>query len=136
MITFIRAWIYLKFSQIRPRTTDLAVLQRLKLMLPPFLGKLVAIHLIHFKFVGFEDMQQILHLNMGLSVVEHLKTYDAEKVVSTFLGCFQSNPFRCREADKHRKDRQIFTISTGIKSVRYQGKIAAFRHFPYVRFIG
>ena len=121
---------YLKFSQIRPRTTDLAVLQRLKLMLPPFLGKLVAIHLIHFKFVGFEDMQQILQLNMGLSAVEHLKTYDAEKVVSTFLGCFQSNPFRCREADKHRKDVQIFTSSTGIKSVRYQGKIAAFRHFP------
>ena len=51
---------YLKFSQIRPRTTDLAVLQRLKLMLPPLLGKLVAIHLIHFKFVGFEDMQHIL----------------------------------------------------------------------------
>ena len=121
---------YLKFSQIRPRTRDLAVLQRLKLMLPPFLGKLVAIHLIHFKFVGFEDMQQILQLNMGLSAVEHQKTYDAEKVVSTFLGCFQSNPFRCREADKHRKDVQIFTISTGIKSVRYQGKIAAFRHFP------
>ena len=121
---------YLKFSQIRPRTTDLAVLQRLKLMLPPFLGKLVAIHLIHFKFVGFEDIQQILQLNMGLSAVEHLKTYDAEKVVSSFLGCFQSNPFRCREADKYRKDLQIFTISTGIKSVRYQGKIAAFRHFP------
>ena len=121
---------YLKFSQIRPRTTDLAVLQRLKLMLPPFLGKLVAIHLIHFKYVGFEDMQQILQLNMGLSAVEHLKTYNAEKVVSTFLGCLQSNPFRCREADKHRKDVQIFTISTGIKLVRYQGKIAAFRHFP------
>ena len=121
---------YLKFSQIRPRTTDLAVFQRLKLMLPHFLGKLVAIHLIHFKFVGFEDMQQILQLNMGLSVVEHLKTYDAEKVVSTFLGCFQSVPFRCREADKRRKDVQIFTVSTGIKSVRYQGKIAAFRHFP------
>ena len=121
---------YLKFSQIRPRTTDLAVLQRLTLMLPPFLGKLVAIHLIHFKFVGFEDMQQILQLNMGLSAVEHLKTYDAEKVVSTFLGCFQSYPFRCREAYKHRKVVQIFTISTGIKSVRYQGKIAAFRHFP------
>ena len=99
-------------------------------MLPPFLGKLVAIHLIHFKFVGFEDMQQILQLNMGLSAVEHLKTYDAEKVVSTFLVYFQSNPFRCREADKHRKDEQIFTISTGIKSVRYQGKIAAYRHFP------
>ena len=43
------------------------------------LGKLVAIHLIHFKFVDFEDMQQILQLNMGLSIVERLKTYDAEK---------------------------------------------------------
>ena len=57
-------------------------------MLPLFLGKLVAIHLINFKFVGFEDMQQILQLNMGLSVVERPKTYDVEKVVSTFLGCF------------------------------------------------
>ena len=54
-------------------------------MLQLFLGKLVAIHLIHFKFVGFEDMQQILQLNMGLSAVERLKTYGAEKVVSTFL---------------------------------------------------
>ena len=62
-------------------------------MLPLFLGKLVAIHLIQFKFVCFEDMQQILRLNMGLSVVERLKTYDAEKVVFTFLGCFQFNPF-------------------------------------------
>ena len=43
-------------------------------------------------------MQQILQLNMGLSVFERLKTYDVEKVVSTFLGCFQSNSFRCREA--------------------------------------
>ena len=73
-------------------------------MLPLILGKLVAIHLIHFKFVGFEDMQQILELNMGLSVVERLKTYDAEKVISTFLGCFQSNPFRCRTAGKHGQD--------------------------------
>ena len=62
-------------------------------MLPVFLDKLVAIHLIHFKFVGFEDMQQILQLNMRLSVVERLKTYDVEKLVSTFLGCFQSNRF-------------------------------------------
>ena len=46
-------------------------------------------------------MQQILQLNMGLSVVERLKTYDVEKVVSTFVGCFQSNSFRCREAGKH-----------------------------------
>ena len=98
-------------------------------MLPLFLGKMVAIHLIHFKFVGFEDMQQILQFNMGLSAVEGLKTYDAEKVVSTFLGCFQSNPFRCREAGKHGQDVQIFIISTGIKSVRYRGKIAVFLIF-------
>ena len=57
-------------------------------MLPLFLGKLVAFHLIHFKLVGYEDMQQILQLNMGLSAVERLKTYDAEKVVSTFLVVF------------------------------------------------
>ena len=57
-------------------------------MLPLFLGKLVAIHLIHFKVVGFEDMCQILQLNMGLSAVERLKTYDAEKVVSTFSWLF------------------------------------------------
>ena len=75
-------------------------------------------------------MQQIIHLNMGLSDFERLKTYDAEKVVSTFLGCFQSNPFRCREGGKHGQDVRIFTISTGIKSVRYRGKIAVFRHFP------
>ena len=81
-------------------------------------------------------MQQILQLNMGLSVVERLKTYDVEKVVSTFLGCFHSNSFRCREAGKHGQDVQIFTISTGIKSVRYRGKIAVIHHFPYVRFIG
>ena len=99
-------------------------------MLPLFLGKLVAIHPIHFKFVGFEEMQQILQLIMGLSAVERLKIYDAEKVVSTFLASFQSNPFRCREASKHGQDVQIFTISTGIKSVRYRDKIALFRHFP------
>ena len=75
-------------------------------------------------------MQQILQLNMGFSVVERLKTYDVEKVVSTFLGCFQSNSFRCREAGKHGQDVQIFTISTGIKSVRYRGKIAVIHHFP------
>ena len=49
-------------------------------------------------------MQHILQLNMGLSVVERLKTYDMEKVVSTFLGCFQSNSFRCRKAGKHGQD--------------------------------
>ena len=73
-------------------------------MLPLFLGKLVAIHLIHIKFIGFEDRQQILQPYMGLSVVERLKTYDAENVVSTFLGCFQSNPFRFREAGKHGQE--------------------------------
>ena len=84
-------------------------------MLPLFLGKLVAIHRIHFKFVGFEDMQQILQLNMVLSAVERLKMYDAEKVVSTFLGGFQSIHFQCCEAGKHGQDVQIFIISTGIK---------------------
>ena len=77
-------------------------------------------------------MQQILQLNMGLSVVERLKTYDVEKVVSTSLGCFQFNSFRCREAGKHGQDVQIFTISTGIKSVRYRGKSSSsiiFRRF-------
>ena len=33
-------------------------------------------------------MQQILQLNMGLSVVERLKTYDVVKVVSTFIVVF------------------------------------------------
>ena len=62
-------------------------------------------------------MQQILQLNMGLSVVERLKTYDVEKVVSTFLGCFQSNSFRCREAGKHGQDVQIFTSNrSGIEA--------------------
>ena len=75
-------------------------------------------------------MQQILQLNMGLSVVERLKIYDVEKVDSTFLGCFQSDSFRCRKAGKHGQDVQIFTISTGIKSVRYRGKIAVIHHFP------
>ena len=75
-------------------------------------------------------MQQILQLNMGLSVVERLKTYDVEKVVSTFIGCFQSNSFRCLEAGKQGQDVQIFIISTGIKSVRYRGKIAVIHHFP------
>ena len=30
MMTYIRAWMSLKFSQIRPRTTELAALKRLK----------------------------------------------------------------------------------------------------------
>ena len=55
-------------------------------------------------------MQQILQLNMGLSVFERLKTYDVEKVVSTFLGCFQSNSFRCR-MDKMCKYSQFQQVS-------------------------
>ena len=42
-----------------------------------------------------------------------------------FPGCFQSNPFRCREFGQHvlLGDVQIFPISTAvIKSVRYRGK--------------
>ena len=126
---------YLKFSQIRPRTTELAALQRLKNNVAT-LGKLVANHLIHFKFVGFEDMQQILQLNMGLSAVERLKTHDAEKVVCTFLVSDVAKPASMDSeestytAPRHGQDVQIFTISTGIKSVRYRGKIAVFRHFP------
>ena len=50
---------------------------------------------------------------MGLSVVERLKTYDAEKVVSTFLGRFQSNHFQCRKArmDKMCKYSQFQQVS-------------------------
>ena len=56
-------------------------------------------------------MQQILQLNMGLSVVARLKTYDVEKIVSTFLGCFQSNSFRCREAGKHGQGANIHNFN-------------------------
>ena len=59
-------------------------------------------------------MQQILQHNMELSVVERLKTYDVEKVVSTFLGCFQSNSFRCRKPasmDKMCKYLQFQQVS-------------------------
>ena len=60
---------------------------------------------------------------MGLSAVERQKTYDVEIVVTTFLRCFKSNPFRCREAGKQGQDVQIYTISTCIKSLRYRGKM-------------
>ena len=40
----------LEFSQIRPRTTELASLERYYHFFS------VAIYLIHFKFVGIEDM--------------------------------------------------------------------------------
>ena len=83
-------------------------------MLPLFLDKLVAIHLIHFKFVGFEDMQQILQLNIRLSVVERLKTYDVEKVVSIFLGCFNlilSDVAKPASMDKMCKYSQFQRVS-------------------------
>ena len=38
MMTYIRAWMSLKFGQIQPRTTELAALKRLKLMFPFFLA--------------------------------------------------------------------------------------------------
>ena len=78
-------------------------------------------------------MQQILHLNMGLSAVERLKTYDAEKLFPLFLVVFNlilSDVAKPASMDKHGQDVQIFTISTGIKSVRIRGKIAVFHHFP------
>ena len=83
-------------------------------MLPLFLDKLVAIHPIHFKFVGFEDMQHILQLNMGLSVVERLKTYDVEKVVSTFLFVFDlilSDVLKPASMDKMCKYSQFQQVS-------------------------
>ena len=68
-------------------------------------------------------MQQILLHNMGLSAVIRPKTYDAEKVVSTFLGCFQSNPFRFRQPasiDKMCKYSQFQQVSnqSGIEANR------------------
>ena len=83
-------------------------------MLPLFLGKLVAIHLIHFKFLGFVDMQQILQLNMGLSAVERLKTYDAEKVFPLFLVVFNlilSNVTKPASMDKMYKYSQFQQVS-------------------------
>ena len=68
----VRAWMSLKFGQIRPRTTELAVLERLK-------TDLVAIYLIHFRFVGIartciiSNFNQIGPHNMELSAIERLK---------------------------------------------------------------
>ena len=58
-------------------------------------------------------MQQILQLNMGLSVVERLKTYDVEKVVSTFLGCFLilSDVAKAASMDKMCKCSQFQQVS-------------------------
>ena len=58
-------------------------------------------------------MQQILQLNMGLSVVERLKTYDVEKVVSTFLGCFQSISFYFYIGPVSRQNRRHPSFSVG-----------------------
>ena len=38
MMTYIRAWMSSKFGQIRPRTTELAGLERLKIDVASFLG--------------------------------------------------------------------------------------------------
>ena len=58
MMSYIIAWMSLKFGQIRPQTTELlaAALERLKNSCHFFL---VAIYLIHFKFVGIEDNHNI-----------------------------------------------------------------------------
>ena len=57
MMTYIRAWVSLKFGQIRPRTTELAAIECLKQKCSHFFS--VAIYLIHFKFVGIEDIHSI-----------------------------------------------------------------------------
>ena len=46
-----------KFGQIRPQTTELAALERLKNRCRHFFS--VAMDQIHFKFVGNEDMHNI-----------------------------------------------------------------------------
>ena len=59
-------------------------------------------------------MQQILQFNMGLSVAERLKTYDMEKVVSTFLGCFNlllSDVAKPASMDKMLKYSQFQQVS-------------------------
>ena len=83
-------------------------------MLPFFLDKLAAIHLIHLKFVGFKDMQQILQLKMGLSVVERLKTYDVEKLFPLFLVVFNlilSDVAKPASMDKMCKYSQFQQVS-------------------------
>ena len=57
IMSYIRAWMCLKFGQIRPRTTGLAALECLKNHCCHYL--LIAIYLIHFKFVGIEDIHNI-----------------------------------------------------------------------------
>ena len=56
-MTYIRAWMSLKFGRIQPRPTELAAIERLKLDVATFFSD--AIYLIHFKFVGIEDMYTI-----------------------------------------------------------------------------
>ena len=96
-------------------------------MLPLFLGKLVAIHVIHFEFVGFEDMQQILQLNMGLSVVEQRKI--GKKLFPLFLVVFNlilSDVAKPASMDKMCKYSQYNRYQIGPVS----RQIAVFRHFP------
>ena len=57
MITYIRAWMNLKFGQIRPRTTELAALKCLKNGCFHFFS--LCINPMHFEFVGIEDMHNI-----------------------------------------------------------------------------
>ena len=57
MMTYIRAWMSLKFGQIRPQTTELAALKLLKNLCFHF--SWLCINPIHFKFVGIEDMHNI-----------------------------------------------------------------------------
>ena len=53
-MSYIRAWMSLKFAQICPRITELAALERLKISMSPlYLGQ------IHFKFVDKENMHNI-----------------------------------------------------------------------------
>ena len=57
-MTYIRACMSSKFRRIRPRTTELAVLERLKNRRHHFFS--VAIDPILFKLAGNEDMHNIL----------------------------------------------------------------------------
>ena len=59
-------------------------------------------------------MQQILQLNMGLSVVERLKTYDVEKIVLTGLVVFNlilSDVAKPASMDKMCKYSQFQQVS-------------------------
>ena len=78
---YIRAWMSLKFGQIRPSTTELADLKRLKKMMFPFVS--LCIYPIHFKFLGIEDM-----------IIKYAHSLMMGKMVfPTFLGCFRCNLF-------------------------------------------